>query len=184
MGTSGAGGTLSFSARAFGVTASGMRSPRSSARTCVTMRRMRGAGASNGVSCRPSASWGVLAPRPSTKRPPEIAWSVAAAIAIVAALRFQMPRIPVPMARRLVRIAASASSTVMSYAQVSGMKKPSYPRRSASVARPMMTSRRFSSGMTETPIRGRMRYSPARTDPTRGARAQSIHGLSSLCSSW
>src|SRR5207249_11792102 len=64
-------------------------------------------------------------PRPSTKRPPDIAWSVAAAIAMVAALRFQMPRMPVPSVIRVVRAAASASSTVMSYAHVSGKKKPS-----------------------------------------------------------
>ena len=86
---------------------------------------MRGTGGSNGVSCRPSASCGVLAPRPSTKRPPDIACSVAAAIAMVAALRFQMPRMPVPSVIRVVRAAASASSTVMSYAHVSGRKNPS-----------------------------------------------------------
>ncbi|HEU4368794.1 MAG TPA: hypothetical protein VFV05_11285 [Methylomirabilota bacterium] len=50
----------------------------------MTIRRMRGTGGSNGVSCRPSASCGVLAPRPSTKRPPDIECSVAAAIAMVA----------------------------------------------------------------------------------------------------
>jgi hypothetical protein len=50
IGSAGAGGTLSLSARAFVVTASGMRSPRSSARICVTVRRMRGTGGSSGVS--------------------------------------------------------------------------------------------------------------------------------------
>src|SRR5215831_17508569 len=87
IGRAGAGGTLSLRARAWVVTARGMRSPRSSVRTCVTICRIRGTGGANGVSCRPSASCGVLAPRPSTKRPPEIAWSVVAAIAMVAALR-------------------------------------------------------------------------------------------------
>jgi hypothetical protein len=51
--------------------------------------------------------------------------SVAAAIAMVAGLRFQMPRMPVASVIRVVRVAASASSTVMSYAHVSGRKKPS-----------------------------------------------------------
>ena len=46
-------------------------------------------------------------------------------MAMVAALRFQMPRMPVPSVIRVVRAAASASSTVMSYAHVSGKKKPS-----------------------------------------------------------
>src|SRR5262249_4530470 len=55
-----------------------------------------------------------------------------------------------------------ASSTVMSYPHVSGMKKPSWPRRSPSVARPMIASRRVSSGMTDRPIRGRMRPPPDR----------------------
>src|SRR5439155_856628 len=49
----------------------------------------------------------------------------AATIAMVAALRFQMPRMPVPSVIRVVRAAASASSTVMSYAHVSGRKNPS-----------------------------------------------------------
>jgi hypothetical protein len=48
---------------------------------------MRGTGGPNGMSGRPSASCGVLAPRPSTKRPLDIECSVAAAIAMVAALR-------------------------------------------------------------------------------------------------
>jgi hypothetical protein len=61
----------------------------------------------------------------AAKRPPDIACSVAAAIAMVVALRFQMPRMPVPSVIRFVRAAASASSTVMSYAHVSGEKKPS-----------------------------------------------------------
>ena len=83
---------------------------------------MRPTGAANGTSCSPSASCGVLAPSPSTKRPPETDASVAAAIAMVAALRFHTPRIPVPSVIRSVRTAASASSTVMSYAHVSGRK--------------------------------------------------------------
>jgi hypothetical protein len=44
---------------------------------------------------------------------------------MVAALRFQMPRMPVPRMIRVVRAAASARSTVMSYPHASGMKKPS-----------------------------------------------------------
>jgi len=51
--------------------------------------------------------------------------SVAAAIAIVAALRFHTPRIPVPSFTRVVLTAISASRTVMSYAHVSGNITPS-----------------------------------------------------------
>jgi hypothetical protein len=91
-----------------------MRSPRRSARTCSIVRRMRATGAVNGTSWNPSASCGVLAPSPRTKRPPEIVASVAAAIAMVAALRFQTPRMPVPSRRRWVFTASSASSTVVS----------------------------------------------------------------------
>jgi len=52
-------------------------------------------------------------------------WSVAAAIAICPGLRLQTERTPVPRPTRSVRTAASASSTVVSCAQVSGRKKPS-----------------------------------------------------------
>src|SRR5438034_4978385 len=39
---------------------------------------------------------------------------------------------------------------------VSGKQNASYPRRSASVASAMSTSRRFSSGMSDTPMRERL----------------------------
>ena len=78
------------------------------------MRRIRDRGAPNGTSCRPSASCGVLAPSPRTKRPDDSEASVAAAMAMVAALRFHTPMIPVPSRIREVFTAASASSTVVS----------------------------------------------------------------------
>ena len=62
------------------------------------MRRIRASGAPNGTSCSPSASCGVLAPSPRTKRPDDSEASVAAAMAMVAALRFHTPMIPVPSA--------------------------------------------------------------------------------------
>jgi len=50
---------------------------------------------------------------------------VVAAIASVPAVRFQTPRIPVPNVIPFVLNAASASSTVTSYAHVSGRQKAS-----------------------------------------------------------
>jgi hypothetical protein len=98
------GGTIGFAALGAGAELTGTENP-------VDVRLIIGDDGSTTVVV---ASCGVLAPRPSTKRPSEIACIVAAAIAMVAALRFQMPRIPVPSVIRVVRAAASASSTVMS----------------------------------------------------------------------
>ena len=63
---------------------------------------------------QPFGQLGVLAPSPRTKRPDDSDASVAAAMAIVAALRFHTPMIPVPRRMREVFTAASANSTVVS----------------------------------------------------------------------
>jgi hypothetical protein len=78
------------------------------------VRRIRASGAEKGTSCKPSVSVAVLAPRPSTNRPPEMLCSVAAAIASVPALRFQTPMIPLARRMRAVRTAISVSSTGVS----------------------------------------------------------------------
>ena len=99
-----------------------MRSPRRSARTCVTVRRIFAMGATNGTSCNPSVSCAVLAPSLSTKRPADSAASVEAPMASVPGLRPHTPRMPVPSAMRRVFTAAAAIRARTSWAQVSGRK--------------------------------------------------------------
>ena len=94
MGSSGAGGWPRRSGRAAGAWLSWAGWPASSARTLVTASRSLAAGCSNGVSWNPSASALVLAPRPSTYRPPQTWWRVAAVIASVAGVRPQTDRTP------------------------------------------------------------------------------------------
>ena len=114
IGTSGAGGWPRRNARAAGVTDGRARSPASSPRTWVVTSRSRAAGRSYATSCHPSASWRVLAPRPSTNRPPESRCRVAAVIAIVAGERPQTENTPAISLIRRVVTASSASTTAAS----------------------------------------------------------------------
>ena len=145
------------------------RPPRS-ARTPVTTSRSFPAGCSNGVSWNPSASALVLAPRPSTYRPPQTWWRVAAVIASVAGVRPQTDRTPEATWILAVRSAISVSTGVESSPQPSGTAKVSYPSSSASTAARTMTSRRVSIGVSPTPRRRAvmtLRPRPGRRDRAR-----------------
>lgn len=153
MGTSGAGGWPRRSGRAAGAWRSWAGRPLRNARTLVTVSRSLSAGCSNGVSWNPSASALVLAPRPSTYRPPQTWCRVAAVIASVAGVRPQTDRMPEASWILAVRSAISASTGVESSPQPSGTAKISYPSSSASVAARTMTSRLVSIGVSATPRR-------------------------------
>ena len=78
------------------------------ARTTSTVSRSRSMGRSNGIPCSGSTCTRWLEPRPSTNRPPERWSTVAAAMAMVGALRTNTLEMAVPRRIRDVAVAHAA----------------------------------------------------------------------------
>ncbi len=83
----------------------------SAIRTTSTYSRVRASGLSKRTPCHPSETCGPDTPRPSRKRPPERVSSVAAVIAVIAALRAGICMTAAPTSMRSV-CAATHDSTV------------------------------------------------------------------------
>ena len=100
-------------------------------RTISTYSRVRASGRANGTPCQPSDTCGPDRPRPSRKRPPESASSVAAVIAVIAGLRAGICMSPAPRSMRSVTALRCPSTETASCPHASATHSESSPARSA-----------------------------------------------------